>query len=478
METWLQTNVTALALVVLLGLPMLYAARRPMHAVIRNFGNLVANPFRLLARSLLRAAGELRRRNRAVLLAHGREETGKLIEREFERVDAVVRRDLQGYPALQRKLMDEITRIEEDYQKCGEVPPSPPEWTRAVAEIAQIKQPAGDRMVEKLLGDIHESVNRIHDEALKEYRKAYAARHKILDRFQPMWRSLMQTLDRVDKSMTGLQERATVIDAQMAKYKEINAKTDEAERVLSSSALIQFAISAFVLLIAFGGTVVNFNLIALPMSEMVGASSYVGNVRTSDIAALVIILVEATMGLFLMECLRITHLFPGIGLMNDKLRHRLLWVSLTLLVVLAGIEAALAYMRDMIAADNQALRQSLSAATPVVTSSLSWIPTAGQMVLGFILPFALAFIAIPLESFIYAARTVLGNVIAGALRSVAVVLRFVGQTARQLADVAIALYDAVIFIPLLIERYFSARGGAAPVASPTVRPFERTGRSL
>lgn len=477
--SWIQNNAPiALVLIVVVGLPMLYAARKPMHLIIRNLGNLIANPFRLVARSLFRAARDLRQRNRAVLLAHGREETGQLIEREFERVDAVVRRDLQGYPALQRKLLDEVTKIEEDYQKCGEVPPPPPEWTRAVTEIANIKTPGSERMVERLLADIHKSVTRIHDDALKEYRKAYESRHKILDRILPVWRSLMQTLDRVDKNMTGLQERATKIDAQMAKYKEIAAKTDEAERILSSSALIQFAISGFVLLIAIGGTMVNFNLIALPMSEMVGASSYIGSVRASDIAALVIILVEATMGLFLMECLRITHLFPRISLMNDKLRRRVLWVSLTLLAVLAGIEAALAFMRDMIAADNAALKQSLSAAMPAVSNSLSWIPTAGQMVLGFILPFALAFVAIPLESFVYSARTVIGILVAALLRILAVVLRFIGHAVRKLTDVALALYDAVIFIPLLIERYFGARNGETTVMSSSDLPFERGGRGL
>jgi hypothetical protein len=36
-----------------------------------------------------------------------------------------------------------------------------------------------------------------------------------------------------------------------------------------------------------------------------------------------------------------------------------LWIALVLLVVLAGIEAALALMRDMLIADDQALRQSL-----------------------------------------------------------------------------------------------------------------------
>ena len=37
-----------------------------------------------------------------------------------------------------------------------------------------------------------------------------------------------------------------------------------------------------------------------------------------------------------------------------------------------------------------------------------WITTAAQMGMGFTLPFALVFVAIPLETFVHSLRTVLG----------------------------------------------------------------------
>src|SRR5437763_10039132 len=100
---------------------------------------MIGGPLRVASRWLSAAAIEINNRNRAVLLAHGRQEVGQRIEREFERLGAIVTRDLQGYPTLQRKLLDEITKIEEDYKKCGEVPPSPHDWTEAVAAIANVK---------------------------------------------------------------------------------------------------------------------------------------------------------------------------------------------------------------------------------------------------------------------------------------------------------------------------------------------------
>ena len=48
------------------------------------------------------------------------------------------------------------------------------------------------------------------------------------------------------------------------------------------------------------------------------------------------------MGLFLMESLRITRLFPVIGALPDKMRVRMLWVTFSILVLLASVEAGLA----------------------------------------------------------------------------------------------------------------------------------------
>src|SRR6266849_4215095 len=194
-QSWLlwpdNVPLSMLALVVV-GMAFMYAARRPMHDLFRSLGHMVGGPLRMAARWLAAAAAEMNQRNKAVLLAHGRQEVGQRVEREFERLGAMVTRDLQGYPALQRKLLDEITRVEEDYTKCGEVPPPPPDWVEAVTAMANVKS-SGNEMVQKVLGEINRSVNSIHDKALADYRRAYETRHKILEGFMPFWRSLDKT---------------------------------------------------------------------------------------------------------------------------------------------------------------------------------------------------------------------------------------------------------------------------------------------
>ena len=88
----------------------------------------------------------------------------------------------------------------------------------------------------------------------------------------------------------------------MEKYEAINADDRQGRARAHGSAFTQFAIALLVMAVAAGGAFINFKLIALPMSEMVGAGDYLtSSLRTSEVAALVIILVEASMGLFLME---------------------------------------------------------------------------------------------------------------------------------------------------------------------------------
>ena len=447
----LTSGIIALAAAVVL----LYLARGPAHKAIYSLSRVVYAGFRLMARSVTLAEERVRNRNKEVLLAAGAEAAERLIEREFRRVEGVVKRDLSQYPSLHRVLADQVTHIDEDYRESAEVPIPPPDWVKAVDSLAQLES-KGDSWVGNILTEVHKTAVTQHKTTMDEYRKAVGKRHAILEKMRPYWRKVSQTLEEVGKTITGLQERATYIDNRMEEYAEIRNKTDKAAQQLTSSAMTQFFISALVLLIAIGGAVINFNLIALPMSEMVGGGSYIGSFKTSDIAALVIILVELAMGLYLMESLRITRLFPIIGQMDDKMRHRMIWVTFIILLVLACVESALAFMRDRIAADMQALRQTLAQVdTPVAFNS--WIPTIGQMVMGFILPFALAFVAIPLESFVQSSRTVVGEVVAAALRGTAFLLRLLGNVARYSGELLVNLYDLLAFPLLWVENWLRHR---------------------
>ena len=437
---------------------VLYFARRPAHQFINAITHALHGALRMAAFSLKHAAIKVAQRNREVLLAEGREAAEHIIEREFTRVDAALHRDMAEYPALQRRLNEVTTRIDEDYQQSSEVPPSPPGWTKAVAAVAKIPS-SEDPMVVDILGGINESLMKAHERVINEYRNSTRERHGLLKTMAPEWRKLQQTLGQMGRHVDSLMERSKTIDRHMDEYEGIIKGSVQAERTLSSSSITQLFIAAFVLAIAIGGAMINYNLIARPMQEMVGGGSYLMGFKTANIAAMVIILVEVAMGLFLMESLRITRLFPTIGALDDKMRRRMIWASFIMLFTLASIEAGLAYMRELLSQDDAALVAGLLNGGQVLAADATsrWITTAAQMGMGFILPFALTFVAIPLETFIHSARTVMGIFSVGLLYALAGLLRITGNGSRHVGQAVVNLYDLFIFAPLWVEQRLAMR---------------------
>jgi hypothetical protein len=270
---------------------------------------------------------------------------------------------------------------------------------------------------------------------------------------RPNWRRIEKTLSRVGKNVDSLLARSVTIDRLMQEYEDIVRGHDRAISVLSSSSLVNFFVSGLVLGVAIGGAAINFSLIARPMAEMVGGTNLIGGFRTADIAALVIIMVEISMGLFLMESLRITRLFPVIGALPDKTRVRMAWITFTILFLLASVEAGLAYMREVLLHDELATSALLRGDEGATASNeYLWITTVAQMGMGFILPFALTFVAIPLETFVHSLRTVLGLVGIAILRAVSLAFRLLGNASLYVGALLEQLYDLPLFVPLWLEQ--------------------------
>ena len=465
----------ALSAVILLALLVvaLYFARRTAHQAIRAVTDALGRGLRLASHAVARGEDRLAARNREVLLSAGREAKERIVEREFVRVGDSVRKDLANYPTLHRALSESIVRIEEDQAKAVEVPPEAPGWVQAVKVIANLEAKNGGT---EIIEDIHKSMIRAHEEAMDDYRKASGERHALLRKMMPDWRQIQETLGRVNKNVESVLERALAIDRHMQEYDDIVKGEDRAVSILSSSSLVYFFVSALVLSVAAAGAAINFTLIARPMAEMVGGTSYIGDFRTADIAALVIIMVEISMGLFLMESLRITRLFPLISALWDKMRRRMMFVTFVILLLMASIEAGLAYMREVLLQDELATGAMLRGdAGAVGVNEHLWITTAAQMGMGFILPFALTFVAIPLETFIHSLRTVLGLIGIGIMRAIALLLRVLGNGMRHIGTLAERLYDLPLFVPLWIESRVAAnqspvQGATRPAVAEEPRP--------
>lgn len=470
-------SMVTIVLTLLISITLLYFARTPAHALLQALGNGLYQGFIFLSRAFSQLAHKLNLRNREVLLAVAKADSERRIEREHARVQSYIERDLAGYPEMQRRITEIVEKLEVSYQDSTDNPPLPPAWGDIVKTMADLPS-HGDPAIAKILKAIKASVEEAHKETLKTYQANNAKRHKVLAQMQPDWRELKKNTSEIGTDLTALDERAHQLDKQMQHYEELMLGEDKTLRSLASSSLTQFFIAGIVLGIALLGGLINFQLIALPMSEMVSGSSYMGGFKTSDVAALVIILIEVAMGVFVLESLRITRLFPIIGSLDDRMRRRMLVVSLLILVMLAGVEASLAYMRDSLALNREAMALTITGSVAAAPAEFRWITSVGQMILGFILPFALAFIAIPLESFIHSLRTVIGLVFSSTLHLLAIVSRFIGMAARQSGMLLTHAYDILIMLPLRIEEAIRERAAKQPVSDDNTNDKETNTKSF
>jgi hypothetical protein len=144
-------------------------------------------------------------------------------------------------------------------------------------------------------------------------------------------------------------------------------------------------------------------------------------------------------------------------------------ITFAILLLMASIEAGLAYMREVLLQDELATNALLRSdnAGALVNAHL-WITTMAQMGMGFILPFALVFAAIPLETFVHSLRTVVGLTGIGMLRALALCLRVLGNGLRHLGTLAERIYDLPLFVPLWIEARLAAAARSAQAVPPAI----------
>jgi len=470
---WPDNVLASLTVVWLVSTIFLWAARDPMQKLLSGLGRGLADGLAGLGARLATAAGELRERSRSVLLAAGTRDAQAKLDRELQRVDAGFSAQLGQFAGLHRRLDEQLRTVERDYQDCGAVPPEVPGWTAAVEAIAAIPM-TGDPNIQKVLEGIRKSSQDAERKALQAFRDDSARRHKLLGSVLPCWKAIRDVLSRMRESVDLALESSARINAFVEDYEKIRQDSEEAARALTFSAAKLFIVSIVVLAIAFGGAFVNFQLIALPMSELVPAGARVGGIPVSTISALVLVLMEAALGIFLMDMLGITELFPKLATVPRARRRLILGLGLAGLFFLATVESSLAILREHIVEADAALKLALAGdeGRVVQSASQSAIPVAGQAVLGFVLPWVLALVAVPLEMLLDSGRHVLAALAAFALAALGHLMTSLGHVCGHLTGLCSNLYDVYVSIPLRIEAMVRGRSGGRgdrPVATASSR---------
>lgn len=453
---------------------ILYAARVPVHRALRALGTGLGGAFRLIARLCRGSAEKMRKRNEELLLESGQANTERKIERELVRVSDSFVRELKVYPEIHQKLDQAATQMTSDLEASASTPPKPPGWPNAVQAVTNIPD-VGDPQSRKVLSEIKNMAVNAEKKAMKEYRDATAKRHRILSSMAQPLKTVKAGLTTTHKAVTEAVSSASRIDGYMDTYEKIRCGDPATARSLASDHLSSFVISLVVTMVAAGGAFVNFHLIALPMSELVPAGARVAGTPIATIAALVIVLMEAAAGIFVMEALGITELMPRIARLSTSRRRLILGVALTGLFLLAAIESSLAILREHIVEAELTLKASLAGDAAMAKPVMSSIPVIGQAVLGFILPWILAMVALPLEMFIHSGRHVAARATASVTDGLGSAARLISWGFRQSSTLMIALFDVFIILPLQAERLIRRRQGAPRRVPVLANPADRTG---
>ncbi len=442
---------------------MFWAGRVPMHRAFRSMGRVLFGGLRIAARWLKSVSVSIAKRDREMVMEMGRGDAEGKIAREFRRIESSFAKELNRYPKLHRKIDDLTSR-----------PPAPPGWAEATAAVAKMPE-NGDGMVKKVLEEIHKSAQAGEKKALQEYRESTANRHKILNGMASMWREVQALAGEAGKSVAAALDSTKRIDSYMASYEQTRKGDEKAVRAMGWQSTQLFVVSVIVLGVAIGGAFVNFNLIALPMSELVPSGNRIGGIPVSTVAALVIVLMEIAAGIFVMEMLGITSFFPKMDLLPLSRRRIILFVSLGGLLLLACIESSLAILREQIVESSSALKHSLAGISEKSVSDpiFSRIPVVGQAVLGFILPWILAMVAVPLETLISTGGHIVLTVTAGTLAVLSIAMRVLAHGGRYLVETLRHVYDIYIILPLQLERLATGGRGATPLREPAKQQARR-----
>jgi hypothetical protein len=431
MMSWTEYPLISIVAVIVLALLVLYLTRMQAHAVIRRAAKMFHRLFRLTARACLRAEQRLRFRNHEVTKALAEALMERQLERRFLRIEVLVEKDLANYQKLSAEINRQLVSIDEDYQASAEVPAAAPEWVDAVDALASLQNgERGSDVMNKILADLHKTVQQHQREVMREHRWTVSARHKVLSGLRPKWRRLGKMLAQIDHNIEGLRLRLHQVDQHMGQFELLTAGT---RLGLMGSMFMRFSIALCFVAIGVAAAMINMQLLNKPLTHLLtlGQLGELPVVSLVAMAHIAITLMAATM---VTESMRVTHLFPLMSAMTRRGRSIITAMGGFLLITMAGIEAA------------------ALATVPVI--ELAEVNVVSQLVLaalGLVMPMVLALAVIPLEYLLCTVRPVVGSVIQLMLHVSALALRLMGAAMLELGKLVVLGYDVLIFIPLGCE---------------------------
>ena len=447
MAFWSEYQLPLMIVAPMLAMLLLYLLRRSAHSLLQRLARSLHRLLRLAARGCQRAEQRIRLRNHEVTKALAEALMERQLERRFMRIERLVERDLDNYQKLSAQINRQLSDIGEDYEASGEVPGPAPEWIAAVEALANLEgDQRNSEVMSRILGDMHTTVQQHHRETLREHRWTVAARHKVLAGLRPQWRKLAKLLEHIDQNIEILRQRLRQVDRHMGQFELLTAGSGQG---IMSSMLMRFVIALGFVSLATVAAWVNLHLLQEPLAEILNRQQ-IGGLPLADLMAAIHIGITLVAASLVTESLRITHLLPLAGAMTRRGRTLMMWTGITLLSLAIGLESVA--LLDVVAMPSG--------------DSLSDLPALALSLVGVAIPLVVAISIIPLEYLLHTVRPVLGSCIQVLMHLSAMVLRLLAALSIDLGKLATIVYDAVIVLPLLVERTLEAKRSAAAGENP------------
>lgn len=461
MLSWITAHPALFAGIIVAGMATLYVARPYARALILG---VTGAPARLARGASLRLRAESRRidrRYKARVREHLRQEHEERLSRMAQKLDARLQVDLNRADTTLMDLRDSADAV---IRSADEVDPEKLA-TRVVAEIQEESEDAPKAA---------KSSRALLSRATTQFAAAARTVRGQARILKPEARKIQGATDKLRLIERKLERHAFEMNDAADKYERLLRSDERADAAGDASIIVPWFAALIVIAIAAAGAVLNFQLVARPMAELVGDGARIAGLSLASLAAITLILLEAAAGIVLMEGIGATQLLPVFRRMRGGLTAVFAVAAGFFLVMFSVVEVALAFTREaIIALDNDVLRAALGDSAAEI-APVAALPMAllAQALLGGAIPWILAMVAIPAETVLHNTRFIVEAAWKQTLALLGFVLAAFAGVARGLSDAIMALYDFSIFPALALEAVLKPKA-VAPAEALRLSAQER-----
>lgn len=447
---WAASLGVSILIWMVIGVLVLYLSRPWLRRALRQACRLLEWQFRSAAHGLRFGARNLGRRHQEYLRGVALRRLQLRVERDCRGIHNRLNKDLGGYAMLQRRIAEQIERLEEDYRMARDQAPTEPGWMRT-AQAMTDAPPGVDSRVGTMLQEIHDTLARASRETLDEYRHGNRERLKILRGLLPEWRALEDRLSDLEKGIVSVKDQARHLDVALYQYQRLKDRAVP-PRVMTLASMGQLVLAVALLGVVFLTGVMGFQLLFSPMAAILGGAPEAGGgIGLSGMGTALLLIVSVLSGGMILESRGITSLLPVVASWDAAARRRLMWGGLLLLGALIVLSGLLAVSRDLYIAHEDALNRLLEGEPELMLPPLEWVSMLTRGFLGGLMPLLLALTFLPLQMFMQAMGVLGGSLAVLVLQVLAFLSFHLARMMRLLSRFLPLLYDLILFLPLRLE---------------------------